>query len=77
MMATRTPKNRVVTWMAPNSGSKIHICRRCERKLMGTPDWPRDGSGQEYCQVSQGLHLGRCQAPCHSDAARVAFGRLP
>ena len=49
---------QVITWQAP-SGSTLSICPGCERALAGR--WPKDHSGQEYCQVSHGLHDGICE----------------
>ncbi len=50
---------RVVTWMSPgpNEGY-IDICPDCEQRLQG--QWPKDGSGREFCTVSRGLHAGAC-----------------
>jgi hypothetical protein len=51
---------RVVTWSAP-SGGTIDICTACQERLEAAGEgWPRNRSGQEYCQVHQGLHNGEC-----------------
>ena len=63
-------RKRVITYQAPGTGSTKNICRACERKVLGR--WPKDHLGQEYCQVSQGLHEGTCdicgeeEEPCTS-----------
>ncbi len=48
---------QVITWMSP-SGAKIDVCRDCERRL--GEHWPKDSRGQEYSEVSHGLHSGEC-----------------
>ena len=60
-MKTAT-ETKVVTWMSP-TGDTMDICRECEAKLEGR--WPKDARGQEYCQVSRGLHRGECQCEDH------------
>ena len=48
---------KVITWQAPN-GKKISLCGKCEKGLAG--NWPKTSEGQDYCQVSKGLHKGHC-----------------
>jgi hypothetical protein len=48
---------KVTTWQTA-SGEKIDICKVCEKSLSG--DWPRNDRGEEFCQVSHGLHDGEC-----------------
>ena len=48
---------KVITWQAP-TGETLNICTKCEKELTG--NWPKASDGQEYCQVSKGLHKGRC-----------------
>lgn len=56
---------RVVTYQSPR-GNKINICPACESRLNAAGTWPRDASGEEYCQVSHGLHAAdSCGAPGH------------
>lgn len=50
---------KVVTWQTPRGGT-LDICRECETILKATRVWPRGPDGQEYCQVSEGAHEGRC-----------------
>jgi hypothetical protein len=64
---TETRLKKVVTWQSP-SGRTIHICPACERKLQAAGDWPKDRIGQEYCQVSHGLHEGVCNL-CDSEVS--------
>ena len=52
----KSSQKKVVTWNAPN-GEKIDVCLDCERDLK---EWPRNTTGQEYCQVYKGLHKGQC-----------------
>ena len=54
---------RVVSYQAPGGGM-INICSQCQKKLKD--NWPRDGQGREYCQVSIGAHRGRCHI-CESE----------
>lgn len=49
--------SHVVTYQSP-SGSTIRICDLCGERLRG--EWPKDGTGQEYCSVSKGSHWGNC-----------------
>lgn len=50
---------QVVTWMTPNGGHYINLCKACEERLKNEDDWPREVEG-EYCQVHYGLHDGEC-----------------
>jgi hypothetical protein len=50
---------KVITWQT-DSGDKINICRECESRLRAEGEWPRNQRGEEYCQVSMGLHRGHC-----------------
>jgi hypothetical protein len=59
----------VVTWQSPG-GDTIDICPECEDRLTAAHEWPRDERGEDYCSVSYGLHLGRCEA--HEGAAALA-----
>lgn len=54
-----TKTQKVVTWQSP-SGQAINICRKCEQRLRSSNSWPKDSQGQEYCQVSHGLHTSVC-----------------
>lgn len=59
MTTVTAHSNRVVTWQSP-SGQTIDVCRICEERLNAEHTWPRDGRGEEYCQVSRGEHHGEC-----------------
>ena len=51
---------KVVTWSDGNSNT-IDICPACQAKHEALRTWPRNpATGQEYCQVSHGLHYGYC-----------------
>lgn len=50
---------KVVTWQSPRGG-KLDVCTRCETILRRARTWPKDSAGQEYCTVSFGKHVGRC-----------------
>jgi hypothetical protein len=50
-------QGKVVTWQAPN-GETINLTRQQERQLRAGGTWPRNSRGEEYCQVSHGLHIG-------------------
>lgn len=50
---------KVVTYTS-SSGSKINVCKECERRFRRLGAWPRDARGEEYATVSHGLHLGIC-----------------
>lgn len=56
---------RIVTWGSP-SGNSISICRECQKRLEAVGQWPRDGRGEEYCQVIFGERYGsHCDVhPC-------------
>ncbi len=54
---------KVITWQASN-GETIDICRYCEKDLAG--NWPRNRKGEEFSNVSHGLHPGTCQI-CNPD----------
>lgn len=63
---------RVITWSSGN-GDTIDICPRCEARLEADRKWPKDARGQEYAQVSHGLHDGECQVEDHRAAGRPAL----
>ena len=48
---------KVITWQAPD-GSRISLTRQQERKLRKYGIWPRNQNGEEYCNISHGLHDG-------------------
>jgi len=51
---------RVVTYQSPRGG-RISLCQKCEDEIKASgKSWPKDGDGQEYCQVHYGLHSGQC-----------------
>jgi hypothetical protein len=60
---------KVVTWQSP-SGDTLDICLECEVQLAKSWSWPKDRTGQDYCQVSHGLHRGECEAQCHDSAVQ-------
>jgi hypothetical protein len=55
--APRRVITAVVTYQSPG-GSQIVLCAACAARLAA--DWPKDGTGQEYCSVSYGEHAGHC-----------------
>lgn len=59
----------VVTWQAPR-GDLLNLCPDCRAKLEAADALPKTQLGEDYCNVSQGLHRGFCACPAH--AARVA-----
>jgi hypothetical protein len=56
---------KVITYQAP-SGTTIDLTRRQVRMLERAQVWLRNSRGEEYCQVSHGLHAG---VPTHCDDA--------
>lgn len=56
---------QVVTW-GDDRGNTIDVCKACESRLTEAREWPRNGVGQEYCQVKHGLHRGECDV--HAEA---------
>jgi hypothetical protein len=48
---------KVVTYSAPSGGS-INVTYKQERRLRNARTWPKNERGEEYCQVSHGLHAG-------------------
>jgi hypothetical protein len=63
---------KVITWVSP-AGQTINVCRKCEARLTAAREWPRDGRGDEYCQVHRGLHRGECDiedCPVSREASR-------
>jgi hypothetical protein len=59
-----TVKKQVVTWQSPR-GKKIHVTPKQEKIARQADVWPRDASGEEYCQVAYGLHYDE---PTYTDA---------
>lgn len=45
---------KIITLSAPN-GATIDVCQPCSIRQL-----PRNRMGQEYAQVSRGLHAGSC-----------------
>lgn len=68
-----TTTTRVITWATP-SGSTIDLTRGQERELRRAGVWPRDHQGQEFCQVSHGLHRG--EPSLDDDGLRALIARL-
>lgn len=55
-----THSGRVTTWQSPR-GLTLDICTTCEARIEREGlRWPKDDSGQEYCEVSFGQHSGLC-----------------
>jgi hypothetical protein len=48
---------KVVTYMTP-SGDKINLTALQVHQLNALGKWPKNSHGEEYCQVSHGLHSG-------------------
>ena len=66
--------NQIVTW-ATSGGSKIDICTACQSQMEATGEgWPKDGRGESYAQVHQGLHRGECGLDRDSEGARWMRG---
>ena len=59
--ATKTDgRKKVVTW-SDSRGDTINVCPKCQAKNEADGTWPKNpATGQEYCQVSHGLHSGYC-----------------
>ena len=49
----------VVTYQAP-SGAAIRVCDECARIMERAEAWPRNYRGEEFCTISEGRHLSRC-----------------
>jgi hypothetical protein len=57
----KTIEKKVVTWQAASCDATINICPECEARLRARGEWPKhQRTGEEYCQVSFGLHVGEC-----------------
>lgn len=52
-----TTTTRVITWQSP-AGATTNVTPAQEAKLKALGSWPRDHQGQEFCDVSRGLHNG-------------------
>lgn len=63
---------KVVTYMA-RSGASIDVTPRQEKAFDSAGYWPRSDRGEEYCQVSHGLHAG---APTWTDDEVAALIHL-
>lgn len=56
-----THARSVTTWQSPR-GLTLDICTTCEARIEREGlRWPKDDSGQEYCEVNFGLHYGSCE----------------
>lgn len=63
-----THSRRVTTWQSPR-GLTLDICTTCEARIERDGlRWPKDFSGEEYCEVSFGRHYGSCE--CEMEGAR-------
>lgn len=49
--------SHVITYQSPR-GDKTSLTDQMERTFRDLGTWPKDDSGQEYCQVYKGKHLG-------------------
>lgn len=54
---------KVITYSASN-GESIDLTPAQVKKLEKAGTWPKNNRGEEYCQVSHGLHVGE---PSKSD----------
>lgn len=55
---TRKMKSNVITYQSPK-GECINLTPKQVAEIKaGKRTWPKDSTGQEYCQVSRGLHWG-------------------
>jgi hypothetical protein len=45
---------KVVTY-GDTRGNKIRICTTCEAAMKADGVWPHNDTGEQYCQVQQGL----------------------
>lgn len=59
-MANHPSRTKVVTWMATNGGATYAIDLTADqaRSFEAAGVWPRCPAGPEYCEVSQGAHVG-------------------
>lgn len=56
-MTNHPNRSKVITYSAP-SGGEISLTRSQAKRLTAAGRWPRNARGEEYCQVSHGLHTG-------------------
>jgi len=47
---------KVITYQTP-SGDTLDLTRAQAKQFTRLHQWPRNGRGEEYCQVSRGLHV--------------------
>ena len=50
---------KVVTWQAPR-GDTLNVCQDCQSAYERDGAWLKNDIGEEYCQVSRGLHEWLC-----------------
>ena len=60
---------KVITYQAPN-GSKIDVTDKQAKMMEAAGVWPKNNRGEDYCQVSQGLHAGE---PTYNDEQIQSF----
>ena len=48
---------KVWMWQSP-SGQTMTVCVDCTRNL--SKRWPQDDTGQEFCEIIEGWHVGSC-----------------
>lgn len=48
---------KVVTWQT-SDGALINLTAQQSRQLRAAGVWPKTDRGEEYCQVSRGMHVG-------------------
>jgi len=61
---------KVITYNTPR-GRKINLTQPQVRALEENGTWPRSVSGEEYCQVSHGLHEGLPTAEGSTDVSAI------
>lgn len=54
---TASMKTKVITYSTP-SGDRCNLTPRQVKALEAAGRWPKDSKGNEFCQVSHGLHFG-------------------
>lgn len=55
-MTNHPHRARVITYSAPGGRGEISLTRRQAERLTTAGRWLRYPHGEEYCQVSRGLH---------------------
>lgn len=51
-------KTKVITYSTARDTASCNLTPRQVKALEASGRWPKDSAGNEYCQVSHGLHFG-------------------